>query len=227
MIGTDMVKANAPITPSIENVASRISRYMILLISDKWCRFLSSSSTRAACSLKPWVMKKTLDPMEAAKAIMGSILSASRMITLKMTETTAKNHTPCLEKKRSTCKPNSLGSRNSQWKNKKIRKTPPPSKSGGADSSSACWICGSLLKLAVNAPHGPTDGLAIHTINHGKSPRTMKTPKKIPHIKNHLRHLTLMVDNTSALTTALSMLETTSNRQRPKMLKMMCPISIS
>ena len=42
--------------------------------------------------------EKKLEPMEAAKAITGSILSASQMITLKMTETIAKNHTPCLEK---------------------------------------------------------------------------------------------------------------------------------
>src|SRR5262249_33579743 len=76
----------------------------------------------------------------------------------------------------------------------------------------------------VNAPKNPTDGFAIHTMNHGKSPRTKNTLKKIPQIKNHLRHFLSIVAKTSAFTTALSKLDTTSNKHNPNTLKMIALI---
>ena len=96
----------------------------------------------------------------------------------------------------------------------------------GDDLSKDSLTCGSLLKAAVNAPIGPRLGFAIQTMNQGSNPLTKKTLKKIPQIKNQRRHFFSIVDKTSALTTALSKLETTSKMQSPKMLKMMVKMFI-
>ena len=91
-------------------------------------------------------------------------------------------------------------------------------RSNGEEMAKDSLMCGSLLKAAVNDVHSPNEGFAIHTISQGRTPLTKKTLKKIPQIKNHLRPFLVMVAKTSAFTTALSRLETTSKTQRPKTL---------
>jgi hypothetical protein len=72
-----------------------------------------------------------------------------------------------------------LGSRNSQLKKRKIKNVPPPASNIGAEVSIASFTLGSLLKVAVIAPSGPSFGIVIQTINHGRSPRITKTAKRI------------------------------------------------
>src|SRR3989338_8852297 len=70
--GTDRVKAKAPITPSIENEASRISKYRILLQALKFEFGLNNSfSFSSEFFLKPSVIKKAVAPIEADKAKIG------------------------------------------------------------------------------------------------------------------------------------------------------------
>ncbi len=66
MRGTERVKAKAPRTPSIEKVRSMISRYRILLRSDIVVDVRRFSFSSALC-LKPFVMKKAVEPTTAEK----------------------------------------------------------------------------------------------------------------------------------------------------------------
>ena len=66
----EIVNANAPITPSIEKVASRISKYKILLQAEAWLD-KSSFSFASAFFLNPSVIKNAIDPMAADKAKIG------------------------------------------------------------------------------------------------------------------------------------------------------------
>jgi hypothetical protein len=57
-------------------------------------------------------------------------------------------------------------------------------------------------------------------IAQGKRPLIIKTANSIPQMRNHRRALADMVFNTSAFTTALSILEITSNTIRPTIVNM-------
>ena len=85
--GTESVKANAPRTPSIENVASITSRNKIFDKSDiPVC--ISDASAFSAFCLNPWVMKKAVDPMTAPNAIIGFIFINDHTRTVRIIETT-------------------------------------------------------------------------------------------------------------------------------------------
>src|SRR5512146_1554998 len=85
----------------------------------------------------------------------------------------------------------------------------------GADLSTASTTEGSLLNVLISAPHGPKEGVVTHTISQGRTPLMMKTAKSKPQNRNHLRARAPMVERTSALMMALSMLLMVSKRQRP------------
>ena len=119
-----------------------------------------------------------------------------------------------------------MSSRNSQWKKRKIRNVPPPMRRMGADCSMAAMTSGSLEKVAVRAPTGPSGGVESQTISHGRRPRTAKTAKSRPQIRNQRFARSLMVERTSALMMALSMLVIVSKRTRPAMMRMMERISM-
>jgi len=85
----------------------------------------------------------------------------------------------------------------------------------GAELSMASATFGSLEKVAVSAPIKLRDGVVIHTITHGSSPRTTKTANIIPQNKNHRRALALIPESTSAFIMALSMLDIVSKRDKP------------
>ena len=93
---------------------------------------------------------------------------------------------------------------------------PPPRSSGGADASTAFTTNGSLEKVVASAPKGPIPGTENQTIIHGRKPRTTKTAKISPQIRNHRRARCFMPDNTAALMIALSMLEMDSKMVRPR-----------
>jgi hypothetical protein len=84
---------------------------------------------------------------------------------------------------------------------------------------------GSLEKVAVKDPIKPRLGLVAQTISQGSSPRTIKTANSIPHNRNQRLPLGDMVFRTSALMTALSILETISNKERPRIMSMMLKMS--
>src|SRR3989338_3002739 len=107
-----------------------------------------------------------------------------------------------------------------------MRKTPPPTKRRGADVSIASATAGSLLKVANNASIGPSVGLTAQTIAHGKRPRTTNTAKRIPQIKNHRRAFSPIVERTSALMIALSILLIASNKQSPATMRIIEKISM-
>src|SRR3989344_6958219 len=117
--------------------------------------------------------------------------------------------------------PNVFGSKNSEWKNRKIKNVPPPISKIGADNSTASCTFGSELKAAVTTPAGPSDGLVIQTIAKGNRPLSKKTAIKRPQTKNHRLAFSDMVDKTWALITALSIEETVSNNTSPITIKMM------
>jgi hypothetical protein len=96
---------------------------------------------------------------------------------------------------------------------------PPPMSKIGEEVSMAALMLGSLLKVAVREPRNPRDGVAAHTMSHGKRPRTIKTANNMPQNKNHFRALRLIPPNTSALIIALSTLEMTSKSARPMTMK--------
>ena len=139
----------------------------------------------------------------------------------------AKNQTPFVEKYRSPRRPKFLVSRNSQWKKRKMRNVPPPMSRMGDDCSIAAMTSGSLEKVAVRAPTGPSDGVESQTISHGSRPRTAKTANSSPQIRNQRFARSLMVERTSALMMALSMLVIVSNRTRPDTIRMMERISMN
>lgn len=95
----------------------------------------------------------------------------------------------------------------------------------GEECSIAAATLGSLLKVAVRAETGPSPELN-HTISQGRTPLTTKTAITIPQSRNHLLALLPIVESTSALITALSMLETTSNKTSPKTTRIIDAISI-
>ena len=70
MRGTDIVKANAHKTQSMEKVASITSRYNILEISDIQV-FIKFFSAASALSLNQCVMKNVVDPITAQNASIG------------------------------------------------------------------------------------------------------------------------------------------------------------
>ena len=74
----------------------------------------------------------------------------------------------------------------------------------------------SPLKVAVSDPKNPKEGFTTQTISHGRSPRTKNTAIRIPHTKKNLLAFCPIVESTSALIMALSILEIISKRQSPK-----------
>jgi hypothetical protein len=91
----------------------------------------------------------------------------------------------------------------------------------GADCSIAASTIGSLENVAVKAPIGLNEGVDNHTMSQGSSPRIAKTANKRPQIKNQRRARSPMVESTSALIMALSMLVMVSNKTRPAMIRIM------
>ena len=89
----------------------------------------------------------------------------------------------------------------------------------GADSSIAAVTAGSFENVAVSAPIGPSEGVAIQMISQGRSPRMTKTAKKSPQVRNQRLAQCAMVVSTSALMMALSMLLMVSKRQSPAMVR--------
>src|SRR5208337_4365387 len=122
--------------------------------------------------------------------------------------------------------PNSFFSKKSQWKKRKTRNMPPPTKRTGADLLIAARTTGSLENVAVSAPTGPRDGADIQTITHGSTPPITKTANRILQTRNQRRPLSDIVERTSALIMALSMLVMVSNRQSPAMIRRMERISM-
>src|SRR3989338_1873024 len=223
MSGTDKVKAKAPTTPSTKNVASMTSKYIILLQSVKFREpFLdkSSFSFSSAFCLKPCTMKNAVEPTTAPNARSASLWMAYHVIMVSRTETTAKNHAPCEWKNFSPFKPYFLGSMKSQWKNKNTRKTPPPINRIGVELCTDCWTSSSLLKVAVSAPHKPSDGFAAHTKSKGSRPRMTNTATSSPHTRHQRLASSDMVESTSAFMTALSMPVIISNTARPMTVRM-------
>ncbi len=97
--GIDIVNAKAPNTPSMENVVSIISKYIILLISDMLLVLLRRRcSFSLAFLLNPSLIKNAEDQITAESASIGLILMLSETIATNITETTAKNHEPCFIK---------------------------------------------------------------------------------------------------------------------------------
>src|SRR5688500_14152878 len=95
----------------------------------------------------------------------------------------------------------------------------------GADRSTLSATLGSLEKVAVKEPIKPSEGLVLHTMSQGSNPRTIKTAKRIPHNRNQRRPLGDIVWSTSALITALSMLETISNNVSPRTISIILKMS--
>jgi hypothetical protein len=91
----------------------------------------------------------------------------------------------------------------------------------GAECSIAAITIGSLENVAVNAPRGLSEGVDNQTISQGNSPRIAKTANNNPQIKNHRFARSLMVESTSALMMALSMLVMVSNKISPAMMRIM------
>ena len=90
----------------------------------------------------------------------------------------------------------------------------------GADFSIELFTAISPENVAVKEPIIPREGLNAQTIAQGKTPLTKNTAIKSPQTKNHLRIRAPIVESTSALIIALSIDETTSKRQSPKMVIM-------
>jgi hypothetical protein len=78
----------------------------------------------------------------------------------------------------------------------------------------------------VRAPIGPRDGVDIQTISHGSAPLITKTANNNPQRRNQRRAFWDMVESTSALIMALSILVMVSNRQSPAMIRIIERISI-
>jgi hypothetical protein len=97
----------------------------------------------------------------------------------------------------------------------------------GADCSIAAITSGSLENVAVNAPIGPREVVDIQTISQGSNPRIAKTAINNPHVKNQRLALAPMVESTSALIMALSILVIVSNKTRPAMIRRMERISMN
>src|SRR5512137_290512 len=96
----------------------------------------------------------------------------------------------------------------------------------GADCSTAAKTRGSLENVAVNAPMGPSDEVDIQTISQGNNPRTAKTAINNPQVKNQRFARSPIVESTSALIMALSMLVIISNKTRPVIIRRMERISM-
>lgn len=79
---------------------------------------------------------------------------------------------------------------------------------------------GSLENVAINAPYGLSEGVDIQTIIQGITPRIAKTANSNPHTKNQRFARSVIVESTSALMIALSMLEMVSNKTRPAIIRM-------
>jgi hypothetical protein len=111
--------------------------------------------------------------------------------------------------------PNFFSSRKSQCRKRNIKNMPPVMSRTGAD----CWTefktKGLEDQLADKICNAFSLVLKIQTIKKGKSPRIIKTELNIPQVKNHLLARGLIVANTSAFITALSIDDTVSKRERP------------
>src|SRR3989344_99472 len=114
---------------------------------------------------------------------------------------------------------------NNQWKNNNTINIPPPANNNGADCSILSITAGSELKVAVNEPINPNEGLVNQMINQGNKPLTTKTAIRIPQIKNQRLAFADMVLSTSALMTALSIPLTVSNKHNPITMRIMERIS--
>ena len=102
---------------------------------------------------------------------------------------------------------------------------PPPANRIGDERSTLSATLGSLEKVAVKEPIKPNEGLVPQTMSQGRKPRTIKTAKIIPHNKNQRLPFGDIVFSTSALITALSILETISKSESPRMTRIMLIIS--
>jgi hypothetical protein len=89
----------------------------------------------------------------------------------------------------------------------------------GADCSIAARTTGSFENVAVNAPAGPSDGVDNQTISQGSKPRIAKTANTSPHKRNQRFARLLIIESTSALIMALSMLVIVSNNMRPVIIR--------
>ena len=96
---------------------------------------------------------------------------------------------------------------------------PPPAKRIGADFSIDSKTTGSLLNDAVSALIGPSAGLAAQIIIQGNSPLITSTANNMPQSKNHWCTRRLIVESTSALIIALSILLIISNKHKPLAVK--------
>src|SRR3972149_9930327 len=93
---------------------------------------------------------------------------------------------------------------------------PPPMSKTGADSSTALMISGFEVQAAASTSMKPNVGLLLQRMAIGRSPLTMKTAMRIPQNRNHFLDLSDIVERTSELMIALSMLLMTSNRLKPE-----------
>src|SRR5688500_3936948 len=84
---------------------------------------------------------------------------------------------------------------------------------------------GSLEKVAVKEPIKPNEGLVPQTMSQGSKPRTIKTAIRIPHTRNQRLPFGDIVFSTSALITALSILETISKSESPRIMRTILIIS--
>src|SRR3989344_3313716 len=94
---------------------------------------------------------------------------------------------------------------------------PPPMSKMWAEASIASFATGFAPNVAAKTSKIERLGVVSHTIASGSNPRTKTTAVKMPHSKNHLRALGLMVLSMWALTMALSTEFTTSNMINPMM----------
>ena len=108
----------------------------------------------------------------------------------------------------------------------RTRNMPPPIKRTGNGLLRLLRATGSPENVAVSAPTGPRDGADIQTISHGSTPRIAKTANRRPQTRNQRRAFSDIVERTSALIMALSMLVMVSNRQSPAMIRRMERISM-
>jgi hypothetical protein len=120
-----------------------------------------------------------------------------------------------------------LGSKKSQLKNKKIRKTPPPIRRIGEASSIARLAVSDPLNETPNTSSGPKLGIVAHIIKKGKTPLTTNTAKKKPQVKKKRLAFCPIPERTSALITALSIEVIISKRDRPKIVRNIKIISIT
>src|SRR3989344_577716 len=204
IIGSDVVRAKAPITPSSENAESKTFKYTNNIAPPRPAPLASAPSPSAM----PSVRVKRIMPMMPARKIVSTEPCAKKVMRNKKRSASAISIASTLPHFTSRDSMTSNQCTFLLWLKKDLRATiakkiPPNAlKAVSAEVKRREYSSGFPSASAVMV-NGETSATML-TITMGNANRVPKTDSRIPHVKKRLCHLSDISSKTLAFTTALS-----------------------